>query len=263
MIAEGSYEKKLRYFTASPVGRILGWSHRARIRRAQEILLGDTQRTLLDYGCGDGLFLREVAGQFRHCRGVDIDDFQVSDCRKRLGSIQNVDFSSVADLDADDLSRSFDVITCFEVLEHCGDTQIDAVLQRFDTLLGPTGQLLISVPNETGLSLMVKQIVRRYAAFRRWPDYTERETFELLEFWKMVFAGAKTRVAREVYQRSPDASDYFHGHKGFNWRALRQKLETKFRVRRVIYSPFGWLGSVLSSQVFFVCERRISATVSK
>jgi hypothetical protein len=74
----------------------------------------------------------------------------------------------------------------------------------------------------------------------------------------MVMAGGGTAIDRPVY-RSAFASgepNVYHGHKGFNWRALRRRLEADFTVRRTRFSPVPALGPLLNSQAWFVLSPR-------
>jgi len=65
----------------------------------------------------------------------------------------------------------------------------------------------------------------------------------------MIFA---TSYLRPIY------GDDFpsHGHKGFNWRALRQELSQEFEIEQTLFSPVGWLGGFISSQTFLICRNR-------
>jgi hypothetical protein len=117
--------------------------------------------------------------------------------------------------------------------------------------------VIISVPIEIGPSLIGKQVVRTLAGWRGLGDYRHREKFSFTDFWKMVFAGAETSIERPVYRAdfAPDRPNSFHGHKGFNWRALRVRLRERFEIRQTLFSPLGWTAGYLSSQVWFVCKR--------
>ena len=60
-------------------------------------------------------------------------------------------------------------VFCMEVLEHVVDGS--PVLSGWRRLLAPGGALIISVPVETGVPIMVKQIVRRLAGWRKIGHY--------------------------------------------------------------------------------------------
>ena len=116
----------------------------------------------------------------------------------------------------------------------------------------------MSVPIEIGPSLVGKQIVRTIAGWRKLGDYQYRETYTWRELSKMVFAGAGTAIDRPVFRADliPGRPTFFHGHKGFNWRALRRQLREYFRVEQVLFSPLSWLRGFFSSQAWFICKAK-------
>ena len=61
-------------------------------------------------------------------------------------------------------------------------------------------------------------------------------------------------MERPVYGR--DRSLPFHDHKGFNWRALRRRLESRFVIDRIVASPLPWIGPRLATQVWLVARKK-------
>jgi len=95
---------------------------------------------LLEVGCGFGLFLKEAREHFT-CTGSDISDYAISQARKRLPD-DVVLYSGV--LDEIEIHLRFDVITCFDVLEHIPD--LNTALDNIEHLLRPGGLLVFTVP---------------------------------------------------------------------------------------------------------------------
>ncbi len=114
-----------------------------------------------------------------------------------------------------------------EVLEHVIDPL--PLLADFERLLAPGGTLVISVPIETGLPILVKQVVRRVAGWRRIGDYPGTSSYTPRELAKSVFAASRQHIIRPVFPRSDGR--LFHDHKGFNWRALRATVAVEVRSR--------------------------------
>lgn len=113
--------------------------------------LGDISgKRFLDVGFGGGYFSRLLCEKGGTGLGISMNEEEV-DTAKRL-SIKNglsgkVDFMLLSAKDVDTLANEiFDVILCFEVLEHIRDDEL--VLRKLSRLLLPGGLLLISVPNE-------------------------------------------------------------------------------------------------------------------
>lgn len=101
-------------------------------------------RRVLDAGCGVGYGSNMLADAgASEVVGVDIATSIVE--AASVGARPNVTFETgdVASLGFDD--ESFEVVVCFEVIEHVEDT--DAVLDELARVLAPDGVLLISSPN--------------------------------------------------------------------------------------------------------------------
>jgi hypothetical protein len=69
---------------------------------------------------------------------------------------------------------------------------------------------------------------------------------------RSVFALSTQHIRRPVFQ---DDETPFHDHKGFNWRALRATVATRFDIVRTLTSPVSWLGPQLSTQMWFVARK--------
>jgi O-antigen biosynthesis protein len=122
-------------------GGLMEAEHRARYWWAAQWVPG---KRVLDAGCGTGYGTAMLAdGRPDSLVGVDISDDAVADAREKLG--EDVEFvrADVHDLPFD--TASFDVVACFEVIEHL-DRQPDAIAE-LKRLLRPGGVLLISSPN--------------------------------------------------------------------------------------------------------------------
>lgn len=250
--APGAYARKQLH---SP-SRLVRWSHSSRFERARALVAPYAGGRLLDYGCGDGTFLALVHDLFPGATGADVDVAQTDDCARRLAHLP-LTFTTADRLDASHASV-YDVVTCMEVLEHCLDDERRRVVAELARLVRPGGVVIVSVPIEVGPSLAGKQIGRAIAAWRGLGDYRHRETYRPLELARMVLAVPGTSIHRPSYSAvSPNGASYrYYGHKGFDWRVLREELKQEFEIRRTQFSPMPWMRSLLNSQVWFVCERR-------
>jgi SAM-dependent methyltransferase len=234
---------------------LVAWSHRRRFETALALAKRFRGKRILDYGCGDGTFLallwergdRPAAGV-----GAELDDFQVDDCRARLGTLPGLRFESIARLDEAPHRGAYDGVVCMEVLEHV--VAVDAVIDRLWRLLADAGTLVVSVPVETGVPLLLKQAVRRLAAWRGIGDYRATSGYTVREYAASVFAGAAPHITRPIYNLDGDMP--FHDHKGFNWRALQNRLARRFAIDEVVASPFPWLGPRLATQMWFVARKK-------
>ena len=234
--------------------RLIAWSHRRRFEVGLRLMEPFESKRILDYGCGDGTFLGLLFNS-RHAPaaavGAEIDAVQVNDCRARFTQLRNVRFESIARLDDDDHVRAYDAVVCMEVLEHVVD--LDGVIVRLWRALDDAGTLLVSVPVETGFPLLMKQAARRIAGWRGIGDYRSTAAYTIREYAAGLLAGSVQHMERPVYR---DGAMPFHDHKGFNWRALRRRLELRFVIDRVVASPLPWIGPRLATQVWLVARKK-------
>jgi 2-polyprenyl-3-methyl-5-hydroxy-6-metoxy-1,4-benzoquinol methylase len=244
-ITEGKYYQK--QFGCD--SNIIAWSHRARFEAALRLI--GSQQKLLDYGCGDGTFLSMAASQVSSGHGADIATDQVKDCQTRFADLQNIRFSTIAEIADSAHVGSYDLVTCMEALEHCTDPIVEIVLKDLARLVAADGRVIISVPIEIGPTFLLKLLLRKLAALRGLSDYRYYESYSLSNAIKMICAGANTIVDRPVYNE-PDAPS--HSHYGFNWRAMRERVREHLTVEQTIFSPLPWSGGWFSSQVWFICK---------
>lgn len=110
-------------------------------------LLGGTVDTLLDIGCGSGIFLPELT---RHCRQLFACDFhpELGKTASML-AIEKLKNVSLVRADARKLPiapGSVDAIVCMSVLEHLHDLESPA--DEFFRVLKPGGVAIVGVPVE-------------------------------------------------------------------------------------------------------------------
>lgn len=209
---------------------------------------------LLDYGCGDGTFVAMVHDTFTQSRGVDVEPDQIAGCRERLGDLPGVSFAMTRDLGASD-AGAWTVVTCMEVLEHCLEPERRRILDELSRLCAPDGRVVVSVPIETGPSLVGKQAVRAIAGLRGLGDYAHRERYSPLE---MLRGAAGLAVPRVVFEGHGATGTFpYYGHKGFEWRDVQREIAERLSIERRTFSPVPWGGSLLNSQVWFICRPRV------
>ena len=254
LLQQGHYARK-QIFSRNA---IVAWSHQRRFAVARELAAVAAGGVLLDYGCGDGTFVALSHDLFRETVGADIDVDQVRDCSTRLNGTAGVRFLPIDALRDPSHDARYDAVVCMEVLEHCPSDVQPEVLKDLDRMVRRDGVVVISVPIEIGPTLAVKQAVRATAAAAGLSEYADRERYRLSEFVRMALATDSTRIERPmtVAAAASGATVRFHGHKGFNWRALQRLIESVFVVERRRYSPLPITGPWLNSQVWFVCRKR-------
>ena len=141
--------------------------------------LGLKGKQILDVGCGGGILSESMAGAGADVLGIDLSAalLQVAELHA-LESQSAVKYRTIA---AEDLARerprSFDLVTCMEMLEHVPDPE--STLAALAALVKPGGDIVVSTLNRNPLSFMVAIVGAEYVA-RALP----RGTHEYLKFIK-------------------------------------------------------------------------------
>jgi SAM-dependent methyltransferase len=129
-----------RFIPEAMGGELIDAEHQVRYRFAAPHVGG---RRVLDAGCGVGwgsaLLLEAGATEVV---GLDLDPDAVTDARARVPDASFV-VGNLLDLPFDD--DSFDLVVCFEAIEHTGDTA--RTLDQLARVLKTSGLLFVSSPN--------------------------------------------------------------------------------------------------------------------
>ena len=98
---------------------------------------------VLDVGCG--------IGEFSSYLGSEVDylgvEFSTKSVEKAKAMGRNVDILDITKCDQN-LHNMFDVVVCFQVLEHI--SEINPFLESLKSLCKPGGKIIIAVPNNDG-----------------------------------------------------------------------------------------------------------------
>jgi SAM-dependent methyltransferase len=247
----GHFAKK-QIFSAS---RLIRWSHARRFVVGVESSKGFGGKRILDFGCGDGTYFRMLieSGECPSSAiGLEVDPRVIADNDKDFADHPEIGFKLYAEFDFTAAAGTFDAVICMEVLEHIPDPT--ELLRQMHSLLRPGGRFLISVPNETGLGVLVKQTARAIAGWRGIGDYPGMASYTWMELLRSVFAGETQHVLRTSYWNETGQFT-FHCHKGFNWRQLRKLLTRSFTIERLFGSPLSWIPLGWSSQIWIVAQK--------
>lgn len=119
----------------------------------EQLFSTDQSVSLIEFGCGEGFFLKQVASQTDwNARGIDFSEFGVKKWHPELLDICEFGDSYDHLNSYIKQSQTFDICVLRNVLEHVIDPQ--KLLKDLKKLLSENGLLLITVPNDYSLLQM-------------------------------------------------------------------------------------------------------------
>lgn len=181
------------------------------------------QGRLLDFGCGNGAYLKLMADRGWKVVGVDVSTSAVERIRAQFGfTVHNGTLPHI-DLEPE----SFDVITMWHVLEHVHDPL--TVLREARQLLVPGGKIVIAVPNID--SLPFRWFGRHWFGLdlpRHLTHFTPTSISQILQ--RAGFATTPVQFARHSYWTRESARRYCRHHVGAPWtiRIMCNRYLSKF-----------------------------------
>lgn len=107
-------------------------------------------QTILDFGCGSGEMLEVFyRNKYRPAKylGLDIRQKTIDENNEKFAKLDFAEFRCY-DLCAEiDLEQTFDIITCFEVIEHIGHENADTFLDNIAFHCNENTRVYLSTPN--------------------------------------------------------------------------------------------------------------------
>jgi len=199
--------------------------HRNRLRNILR-LLGEIdiapRGTLADFGCSNGYIIsrmQEMPFAQKPWRFLGFDHNRNLLLSAEQRGLENAEFHFI-DLNkvSTQWTNAFDVVTCFETLEHTGDYR-NAMMNLYCSCK-KGGILVLSIPNETGLAGLAKHLGRRLLRRNASGDF-----FEGKSEWRYI---AYLVSGRPIDGFRRPARTGWGPHLGFDWRTYDKFLDEAF-----------------------------------
>jgi SAM-dependent methyltransferase len=228
---------ELTYRSHNPLKRLVqGNRYRAMLRLVDP----GASVSVLDYGCGDGFFLRLLRDSgVPHDRLIGFEPFgsiaaQFHTSPGCPGLIDNPDGLEAL------TGQHFSHIFCMEVLEHLDDAAIDVALDWIAALASPDTRIIVTVPSELGLAGAVKCLFRKAHG-------TEQVAWSTVR--SILLGRPPPRPVSDTAE-----GPYIYTHIGFDQRQVEARLAKRFQIVRRIGVPFRHLPIPLNNEVAFLCR---------
>ena len=207
------YENSEMYAVGRYLHVRLAWPH---LQFLDEMPKG---RTLLDVGCGTGIFLHEAEKKGYQPWGLDFSREDIKVGQGRFG-LKNLFAMGIEGFSKKNKSKRFDIISFFEVIEHM-DQPAD-FLSKVKKLLKPGGLIVLSTPNRDRSLDTLAEGDYPPNHLTRWNEkslraFLERQGFEVVTVvtkkfeWDEVAAFIKAKIkfgiARRMAKRGLDNQD--------------------------------------------------------
>jgi predicted SAM-dependent methyltransferase len=193
---------------------------------------------ILDWGCGDGSFIRLLRHFGWHCFGIDAYNKELNDPQISSTTIEKADFPN----------GYFDIITCFHVLEHLAVplTSVKHALM----LLKIGGLIIIEVPNLDSIGFRMFK--------RKWQPLeipTHLNHFTPATLQKVFESAGKTQILKKEYfsHRISASALVLSAFSSLSPRRTRKKFDGRYPlpllglylILQFIAYPFALAGSLI------------------
>lgn len=168
---------------------------------AQVLPAAGTGVSVLDIGCGSGLFLEMVVAQGAVGRGIELNQDAVAHARAKGLDVRAIDVATANSV----WPGGYDLVCLFQVLEHVEDP-LEFARQAWG-LVRPGGALIVSVPDAEGSLRWVQPVASNVP-----PHHLTRWTSRSL-----VALGGALGMSVEWVRHEPLASVHFE-HLAWWWR---------------------------------------------
>jgi len=163
-----------------------------------------------DVGCSNGYITDIVSKTIAPKRtvGFDHSDNLIDTAKEKFS---NYEFFTINLNDVNKQSESFDVVTCFETLEHVGN--IKNAIRNLSKLTKNGGKLIITVPIEIEFVGLFKYIIKRYVY--RYSLSLECNDFSYLS----------ALIKNQDISKFRAIQDHYSSHFGFDYRVVDKALK--------------------------------------
>jgi len=174
--SKAHFEEASSHYSDTYAGKYTEPMHRAMIQELE----GKNFSTLLDIGCGTGIFLSMVLNKFNvNVSGIDISPGMIEKSRELLGDRADLKVGDSEHLPWKD--GSFDIVTCIASFHHYPNPEL--ILNEMRRVLRYGGSAIIAdpwAPNPWRFlaNLIIKSPLNRHGEVRM---YSQGEMHELLE----------------------------------------------------------------------------------
>jgi 2-polyprenyl-3-methyl-5-hydroxy-6-metoxy-1,4-benzoquinol methylase len=189
------------------------------IHRVLEKHVLSSVKSWADFGCNNGFIIEEIvkANKYQFLKIVGYDHVEGLLELARKKNIPNAVFKCFDLNEVDKVEDCFDLVTCFETLEHVGNFK-NAFINLLNHL-DEKGVLIITVPNETGFIGLIKFLGRIAVRRKLYHDFFDNQKY---------FNYMRYLIRNDFIDSFRKSNQTSYSHLGFDYRKLEEYIEEKF-----------------------------------
>ena len=181
--------------------------------------------TIADFGCSNGFFFSVLLQSIPELRSMNLFGFDHSRellAAAKARNLKNASFEYI-DLNAvpGKSCRTFDIVTCFETLEHVGNIQ--RAIENLLASCASGGTIVLSVPNELGIPGLLKYVGRKVGRKNPYGNFFNNQS-ELRYVWHLI-------AGKPIAQFRSAEAEGWGPHLGFEWNVVENHLMTSHLCR--------------------------------
>ncbi|MFH1366853.1 MAG: methyltransferase domain-containing protein [Patescibacteria group bacterium] len=222
------------------------WLHCRRFAHALKLLDLKAGEKILDYGCGDGYFLKLIKNHFPAVEAAGFEPYAPK-CREAQKELSGLDidvFQSIESI----RGQKFDKITCLETAEHLADKELEILGLNVRSLLVRGGLFIITVPIEIGVPALIKNTYR----------LLKNRHYDNLNITNYFKAIAGFGIKRRIITLEPGL-EYIFSHTGFDHRVFEKQLAKYFFIERKEGQPWAFFGAIFNNNLYYFCRLNYKA----
>jgi len=190
---------------------------------------------VVDVGCGPAKayeVIKRLGVRFDYV-GIELREDFSEIANARYGQFENFEIICDSIENAFHAFDAADLIIGLESFEHIPEPLVVRTVEA----IGRSNfkQLYITVPNEVGPAIFIKNVGSFLMGYKRYKEYSWAETF-----------------AASVYNLDK-VERHGTGHKGFDWRWLAQTIRQNCKITQVTTSPLQGIPRCISPSIGFIC----------
>ena len=213
--------------------------HRTRYRNLELLIrtLSEPDKPLriVDIGCGPGEAFAAISNMkpdFDYL-GIELREDFSKLARDRYDNFDNFEIICDSIENHYDKFNDADLIIGLETFEHIPESIVVRVIEAIGN--SNFGHLYLTVPNEVGPAIFIKNVGSFLMGYSRYKEYKWSET-----------------IAATFYKLD-SVERHGTGHKGFDWRWLAQTLRQNVTLLKNTTSPMSIIPKFASPNIGFVC----------